>query len=222
MKKRALVAMFLLFTLSLAGEDYRKLLDRTITAESYERTLLAVSSLPHPTGSVAQRDNTQYLAERMRKMGLQVEVMTFSVPLPEPRKSALYWEKPGAVSFPMQEPALLEDPFSESREALVGFNAWSPSGNVSGPLIFAHYGGKEEYEYLLSRGVKLKGAIALVRLGREYRGDKAALAKKYGLAGVLLYPDPQDRGTGHRVCRPRRPASSGRGPPCPHRNPPDD
>ena len=194
MKKRALVAMFLLFTLSLAGEDYRKLLDRTITAESYERTLLAVSSLPHPTGSVAQRDNTQYLAERMRKMGLQVEVMTFSVPLPEPRKSALYWEKPGAVSFPMQEPALLEDPFSESREALVGFNAWSPSGNVSGPLIFAHYGGKEEYEYLLSRGVKLKGAIALVRLGREYRGDKAALAKKYGLAGVLLFPDPQDRG----------------------------
>jgi N-acetylated-alpha-linked acidic dipeptidase len=42
--------------------------------------------------------------------------------------------------------------------------------------------------------VDLKGKIALVRYGMNFRGVKPFVASEYGCVGVLIYSDPWDDG----------------------------
>ena len=40
--------------------------------------------------------------------------------------------------------------------------------------------------------MSLDGKIGIVRYGKIFRGDKAAIAEKFGLCGLLIYSDPAD------------------------------
>ena len=52
------------------------------------------------------------------------------------------------------------------------FLAFSPSGSVEGDVVYAHYGRKEDFQDLAKMGVKIKGNIVLMRMGRLFRGNK--------------------------------------------------
>lgn len=41
------------------------------------------------------------------------------------------------------------------------FHGYSATGNVSGQVIYASYGRKEDFDYLVSKGVDFEGKIAL-------------------------------------------------------------
>ncbi|KAK4150059.1 hypothetical protein C8A00DRAFT_46457 [Chaetomidium leptoderma] len=76
------------------------------------------------------------------------------------------------------------------------FHGHSKSGDVKGPLVYANYGSREDFQMLKDSGVDTNGAIALVR---HYgpQGDvamKVKAAEMAGFAGCITYSDPADDG----------------------------
>lgn len=70
--------------------------------------------------------------------------------------------------------------------------AYSANGNVTGKLVYANYGRREDFEMLEKSNVSADGSIVIMRLGKAHRGDKVRWAAQNGAIGVLLYPDPAD------------------------------
>ncbi|KAL5338743.1 hypothetical protein BJX70DRAFT_193641 [Aspergillus crustosus] len=76
------------------------------------------------------------------------------------------------------------------------FHGHSKSGNVTGHLVYANYGSREDFQYLKDKGVDLDGSIALVRYyGTESdRALKVKAAELAGAAGCIIYSDPAEDG----------------------------
>ncbi|KAK0383041.1 hypothetical protein NLU13_8957 [Sarocladium strictum] len=76
------------------------------------------------------------------------------------------------------------------------FHGMSKSGDVRGPLVYANYGSREDFQKLVELGIETKGAIALVRYGGSQtdRALKVLAAEMAGFAGCLIYSDPADDG----------------------------
>ena len=91
-----------------------------------------------------------------------------------------------------EEQAYIDPP----REQTYVFHGHSRSGNVTGPLIYANYGSREDFKSLQDSGLSLNGSIALVRYYGS-QGDRALKIKAAELAGcigTLIYSDPQEDG----------------------------
>ena len=67
---------------------------------------------------------------------------------------------------------------------LVGFNAYSPSGDVTAPVVYVNYGTQEDYRQLESLGISVAGKIAIARYGGCYRGIKSKLAEEHKAVGA--------------------------------------
>ena len=79
-------------------------------------------------------------------------------------------------------------------EVVVGYNAYSPKGDVTGEVVYANYGLPADYEALEELGVDVRGKIVMVRYGESFRGVKAKVAEDLGAKGVIIYSDPEDDG----------------------------
>ncbi|KAK3318794.1 hypothetical protein B0H66DRAFT_558199 [Apodospora peruviana] len=79
----------------------------------------------------------------------------------------------------------------------LAFHGHSKAGDVKGPLIYANYGSREDFEKLHEIGIDTKGAIALVRYHAS-QGDlasKVKAAELAGFSGCIIYSDQIDDGT---------------------------
>ena len=96
--------------------------------------------------------------------------------------------------------AQLEEPdlgYETAGNQTLVFHAHSKSGDVKGPLIYANYGTRDDFQALKDNGVDTKGAIALVRRrggAHDDLGPKVKAAELAGFAGCLTYSDPADEG----------------------------
>ncbi|KAK8918186.1 putative glutamate carboxypeptidase LAMP1 [Metarhizium anisopliae] len=70
------------------------------------------------------------------------------------------------------------------------------AGLESGPLIYANYGSRDDFQKLQDKGIDTKGAIALVRqMGTQKDvALKVKAAELAGFAGCLIYSDPAENG----------------------------
>lgn len=76
------------------------------------------------------------------------------------------------------------------------FHGHSKTGDVTGPLIYANHGSRDDFDWLEKQEVSLKGAIAIVRDGGS-QGDhamKVKAAELAGAAGCIIYSDLENRG----------------------------
>ena len=114
----------------------------------------------------------------------------------------MYASRPRDVAVTMTAPytrrlANKESAFpwhQDFEDVVVGYNAYSPSGDVSGEVVYANYGLPEDYAELERLGVDVRGKIVLVRYGQSFRGVKAQQAELHGAIGLLIYSDPEDDG----------------------------
>ncbi|TMZ54752.1 aminopeptidase, partial [Klebsiella pneumoniae] len=79
-------------------------------------------------------------------------------------------------------------------DVVVGYNAYSPAGDVTADVVYVNYGLPEDYATLKDLGVDVEGKIVLARYGNSFRGVKSQVAEEHGAAGVILYSDPADDG----------------------------
>ena len=81
-----------------------------------------------------------------------------------------------------------------NKNAVMAFNAYSPSADMTAPVIYVNYGTQDDYQALEAMGISVEGKIAIARYGRCYRGIKAKLAEEHKAVGLIIYSDPQDDG----------------------------
>ncbi len=177
-----------------AQQQWEQKLQRLPDAESAERHLRALTASPHMAGTPGSRRVAEYIRDTLRGYGWQAELVSYRVLLPQPAQVHLELVAPQTVLLARPEEPVEFDPSSFDANAVMGFNAYSPSGEVEAEVVYVNYGLPEDYARLRELGVSATGRIAIARYGRSFRGVKAKLAEENGAAGLILYSDPADDG----------------------------
>ena len=141
------------------------------------------------------KDNAEWILARFKEWGLDAHIETFNVLFPTPKVRLLEMTEPTKFTAKLEEPALAVDPTSNQKaEQLPTYNAYSPDGDVTAPLVFVNYGLPEDYEKLERLGVSVKGAIVIAKYYHSWRGVKPKVAAEHGAIGCLIYSEPHDDG----------------------------
>ena len=184
------------------GAAERNLESRFLSLPSAERIRDAhrfLTDKPHVAGSDRDRVLAEWTRDRFAVAGLeQVAIATHEVLLPWPIEVTVEMSAPRAWRASMREAAIADDPYTQvpAESAGIPYLAYSASGDVTAPVVYAGSGNPEDYDRLHAAGVDVRGKIALVRYSMpySYRGFKALTAERRGAAGILIYSDPEDDG----------------------------
>jgi N-acetylated-alpha-linked acidic dipeptidase len=156
---------------------------------------------PHLAGTPRDRELAEWTRDRFREYGLEeVDITTHEVLLPWPQEVSVEMTAPRAWRASMREDPIAGDPYSQAAPEELGipYHAYSASGDVTAPVVYAGSGNPEDYDWLATQGIDVRGKIALVRYSvpYSYRGFKALTAQQRGAAAILIYSDPADDGYG--------------------------
>jgi N-acetylated-alpha-linked acidic dipeptidase len=163
-----------------------------LSANVIGRTSRALSRRPQLIATNGVRRSFEYSVDRLRSYGLDVSSAGYSVYASRPRDISVTMTAPYTRTLANKERGF---PWQRDfDDVVVGYNAYSPSGDVSGEVVYANYGLPGDYAELERLGVDVRGKIVLVRYGGSFRGVKAQQAEKRGAIGVLIYSDPEDDG----------------------------
>ncbi|SNX85429.1 related to glutamate carboxypeptidase II [Melanopsichium pennsylvanicum] len=138
-----------------------------------------------------------YLKGTDEKQGVRAWTDTYAVWLNYPINSSLTLAKSDSLDKPywtasLKEDVLEQDPTSSRGVPL--FHGYSASGSVSGQVVFAGMGRKQDFADLAAKGIDVKGKIALVDYGSNFRGLKVRAAQEAGAVGVIIYTDTIEDG----------------------------
>ncbi len=153
-----------------------------------------MSAKPHLAGTPASKAVADYALGLMKQWGLDAHLEEYDALLPVPKARLLEMVAPHAFRAKLAEPPISADPTSADPDEAPTYNAYSGSGDVTAPLIYANYGMPGDYDYLAKNGIDVKGRIVLTRYGGGWRGLKPKLAAEHGALGCLIYSDPKDDG----------------------------
>jgi N-acetylated-alpha-linked acidic dipeptidase len=163
----------------------------------YEKHLRFLTEEPHIAGTGRNYELAVYVRDKFKEFGLEdVELVEYQVLLSYPKEIIVEMVEPVVYKATLREEGYPVDKDSFGSQVSIGFNAYSASGEVTAPVVYAHGGNPEDYDRLLEMGIDIKGKIALVRYSEpySYRGFKAMTAQRRGAAGLLVYSDPKEDG----------------------------
>ncbi len=154
-----------------------------------------LSAYPHHVGSPYDKENAEWILAKLQSWGWDAKIEQFDVLFPTPKSRLLQMTAPTQYTAKLEEPAVAVDPTSNQKnEQLPTYNAYSPDGDVTAPLVFVNYGVPADYEELDRLGVSVKGAIVIAKYGHSWRGVKPRVAWEHGAIGCIIYSDPADDG----------------------------
>lgn len=168
-----------------------------ISAEEITKFHRYLTAEPHPAGSTRNNELAQWVAEQWRRQGLEdVTIHEYDVLNSSPREISLEMVKPSHFRASLREDSYDSDPDTKNPNISGAYLGYSASGEVTAPVVYAHSGNPEDYEYLKKRRIDLRGKIVLVRYSNpySYRGFKALTAERLGAAAILIYSDPAEDG----------------------------
>lgn len=150
-----------------------------------------ITQFPHVAGTEGNYVLGEWVAELFKASELEnVEMQRFDVYLNYPRND-------GRRVAIVDPPNLAwEARIEENVEQTLVFHGHSKAGDVTGPLIYANFGSREDFKTLADNGVDVRGAIVLVRYYGS-QGDRALKVKAAELAGAIgciIYSDPAQDG----------------------------
>jgi hypothetical protein len=158
-------------------------------ARSLDKQLAAHTGL---VGTANDRRRMTEIVDRLKSFGMKPHVSTYYVYMSAPKKVSLTMTSP--VTFHASNKEKCRSVETDCADTVVGYNALSPSGNVTAPVVYVNYGTTDDYATLAKQGISVKGKIVLARYGKVFRGVKTNLAAEHGAKGVVIYSDPADDG----------------------------
>ncbi len=187
------------FSVAAAGAESRleERLSLLLDPASTARHFRYLTEEPHAPGSERNRELADYVRDRFVEYGLEdVVIHRYDVLLPLPRKIDLEMLEPRHYRPTLKEDGYPVDKDSYAAEVGPTYMSMSASGDVTAPLIYAHSGNPEDYDWLERQGIDPRGKIALVRYSMpySYRGFKAWEAQRRGVKAMIVYSDPMDDG----------------------------
>jgi N-acetylated-alpha-linked acidic dipeptidase len=152
---------------------------------------------PHVAGSKRNNELAEYIRDEWKKQGLEdVVIRRYDVYSSNPKSASLEMVAPARYTATLRETPLPGDDDSQNPAISSAWLGMSISGEVTAPVVYAHSGNPEDYDLLRKNGIDVKGKIVIVRYSNpySYRGFKALTAQREGVAGLLIYSDPQEDG----------------------------
>jgi N-acetylated-alpha-linked acidic dipeptidase len=149
---------------------------------------------PHHTGSPYEIKLADYVADRFKTFGFDVSRDEYSVLLPWPGERRLDIVGPDPVKLEVEEEKIRGDQWADMPGILPAYNAYSPSGDVTGEIVYVNFGIPSDYDTLQKLGIDVKGKIVLARYGGSWRGIKPKVAAEHGAVACLIYSDPHEDG----------------------------
>jgi hypothetical protein len=180
-------------------ESVRIHVQSMVNEKKIEEYLKVITQTDHLAGTEGDYVLAKYVRDFFVDMGLEeVRMDEYGVYLNYPKEGGRRVEilnGDGSVNWKAkvdEEPIYTDPP----RQQTPVFHGHSRSGDVTGPLIYANYGSREDFKRLYDRGIETKGAIALVRYygSQGDRALKVKAAELAGFAGCIIYSDPADDG----------------------------
>ncbi|KAI7872319.1 hypothetical protein BDF14DRAFT_1751934 [Spinellus fusiger] len=167
------------------------------SANNTHQYLKQYASETHIAGSNNDKKQAEWTRDKFIEFGIDTEIATYWPLLNYPtqhRLAVVSGPKEFHYEASLTEDIVDEDPTSKEQNAVPAFHGYSKNGSATGPVVYANYGRPEDFEYLLKKGIRLNGTIALMRYGGIFRGLKVKAAEDYGCIGALIYSDPIDDG----------------------------
>jgi N-acetylated-alpha-linked acidic dipeptidase len=154
------------------------------------------TSEPHVAGSPRNNELARYIADQWRTEGFDVVIRRYDVYGSNPKFTSLEMVAPTHYRALLRELPVRGDADSKNKSISSAWSGMSASGEVTAPLIYAHSGNPEDYDFLRKQGISVKGKVVLVRYSNpySYRGFKALTAQREGAAAILIYSDPAEDG----------------------------
>lgn len=159
--------------------------------ERFHRMITSSVRLAGTEGDLKSADQVK---EVFLAAGLEVEEQEYLVYLSRPKKASLSLLGPKPRPLPLGEKGFEWDSASYKSTEVLPHLAYTPSCDLEERVVYANYGLPEDYEYLKTQGVDVRGRIVLVRYGKSFRGVKVQLAEENGARAILIYSDPADDG----------------------------
>ena len=161
-------------------------------AEEHLRTL---TQAPHMAGTIEDKATADYVAQKFREAGLETEILEYKAWINYPSEISVDLTAPAGVEMhgPTRE-HVDGDSFQDDPRVVMPFSGMSPSGDLEADVVYANYGTPDDFDKLAKMKVDVRGKIALVRYGQNFRGVKVFVAQERGAAGVIIYSDPSDDG----------------------------
>jgi N-acetylated-alpha-linked acidic dipeptidase len=173
---------------------FRSDIDGLVSPARIGETLETLAKSPHRAGTPANAEVADEIARRLSSAGLKTWSDVHEVDLWEPVTLSLALTKPAPRAFDLHERALAEDPATAVAKDELPFLAYAPDADLEAPVVYAGFGGPENFEALRKAGVDVRGKIALVKEQGVCRGMKLLAAERAGVAGLLIYIEPRDQG----------------------------
>ncbi len=182
---------------SFASERrWEQQLMNAVDAQRCRSHLRKLTSEPHVAGTPGDQRVSNYIAEEFRRDGLETEVVPYNVLLSYPKQVSVELVAPVVAHLANPEPPIEGDPDTQVSDPIahMPWNGYSPSADITQPVVYVNYGRAEDYDRLERLGVSVKGRIVLARYFQGYRGGKSLEAEKRGAAAVIMYSDPAEDG----------------------------
>lgn len=181
-------------------ESVRSYVQDHLDVQNIEEALRHITSFDHVAGTEGDLYLARWMEEKWIKEGMfdDIKLWSYYVYLNYPTKDGRSLE----IVSPEDKKwkAALEEgevyPSDSGRVQTLAWHGHSKSGDVTGTLIFANGGSREDFKYLRTHGVETEGTIALVRYhgSQEDRSLKVKAAQDVGCIGIIMYSDPADDG----------------------------
>lgn len=131
---------------------------RSVPDQAHSEAILRhLTSEPHMAGTEASHRVALWLRDQYRSLGFDAEIVTYNAWLPIPREAQLELVAPERKILGSSEQPLKDDPDSYDRRIRPAFNAYSPSGEVTAPVVYVNYGQPEDYRELAALGGNAEG-----------------------------------------------------------------
>jgi N-acetylated-alpha-linked acidic dipeptidase len=187
---------------SARADAHRDLERRFLTLPTADRIKDAhqfLADKPHIAGSPRDRELAEWTRDTFTEYGLDdVEITTHEVLLPYAEEVSVEMTAPTIWRASMREEPIPGDRYTQASVDELGlpYHAYSASGDITAPVIYAGSGNPADYDWLATQGIDVRGKLVLVRYSvpYSYRGFKALTAQQRGAAGLLIYSDPADDG----------------------------
>ncbi|HEU4563586.1 MAG TPA: transferrin receptor-like dimerization domain-containing protein [Gemmatimonadaceae bacterium] len=163
-------------------------------ADTLRARMRLLSEDPHEAGTDRSRRVAELIVAKFRAAGLDARIERFEALMPRPITRRLELVAPERYVATLAEKPAAGDKDAHDANQLPTYNAYSPDGDVTAPLVFVNYGLPDDYRVLDSLGVSVKGKIVIAKYGRSWRGIKPKLAAEHGAVGCIIYSDPEDDG----------------------------
>lgn len=181
-------------------ESVRARVQAEVDPSRIRDNLQYITSFDHVAGTegdlfLAEWQMEMWKAAALDEVALLDYFVYLNYPTADGRKVAIVDPPELAWEAKLEEENVYGDAKGQKQQTL-NWHGNSRSGNVTGHLVYANGGSREDFEKLREMGINVNGSIALVRYYHT-QGDRALKVKAAELAGAvgcLIYSDPKEDG----------------------------